>query len=81
MFRRELVQALPLARQRFEFCPEVTAKVRQRGYRIHEVPIRYQARGLAAGRRSAGKYGAVALWAVLKYRLWTKSRPAVSNAT
>ena len=68
VFRREVVQALPLACQRFEFCPEVTAKVRQRGYRIHEVPIRYQARGLAAGKKIRWQDGVVALWAVLKYR-------------
>ncbi len=50
IFRTEVVQSLPLKCERFEFCPEVTAKVRKRGYRIHEVPIRYQARSLAAGK-------------------------------
>ena len=46
----------------------MTAKVRKRGYRIHEVPIRYQARGMAAGKKIRWQDGVVALWALLKYR-------------
>jgi len=68
VFRTEVLRALPLRCERFEFCPEVTAKVRKRGYRIHEVPIRYHARSLAAGKKIRWWDGVVALWTLLKYR-------------
>ncbi len=35
-FRREVVDAIELRCMRFEFCPEVTAKVRRLGYQIHD---------------------------------------------
>ena len=41
----------PLVCRRFEFCPEVTAKLRRRGIPIHEVPIRYTARTFDAGKK------------------------------
>jgi len=40
-FRASLLRTLRLNCRRFEFCPEVTAKLRRLGYRIHEVPIHY----------------------------------------
>jgi glycosyltransferase involved in cell wall biosynthesis len=45
-FRREVIEAMELKCMRFEFCPEVTAKVLRLGYRIHEVPVSYNPRGL-----------------------------------
>lgn len=68
VFRTEVVRALPLKCQRFEFCPEVTAKVRRRGLRIHEVPVHYQARPISAGKKVRWWDGVVALWTLLKYR-------------
>ena len=68
MFRAEVVRSLPLKCTRFEFCPEVTAKVRKRGVRIHEVPIHYQARPISAGKKIRWWDGVEALWTLLKYR-------------
>ena len=68
MFRTEVVRALPLRCERFEFCPEVTAKVRKRGIRIQEVPVYYQARGLSAGKKIRWWDGVEALWTLVKYR-------------
>jgi dolichol-phosphate mannosyltransferase len=50
-FRSELLRSLPLKCEGFEFCPEVTALVARRGYRIHEVPIRYYPRSIAEGKK------------------------------
>jgi dolichol-phosphate mannosyltransferase len=55
--------------RRFEFCPEVTAKLRLQGIRIHEVPIRYNARGIGAGKKIRARDGFEAWWTLLKYRL------------
>jgi len=54
-FRTEVLQSIPLTCQRFEFCPEVTAKVIRRGHRIVEVPITYEERTMAEGKKFAGQ--------------------------
>jgi dolichol-phosphate mannosyltransferase len=67
-FRRSVLLELHLACRRFEFCPEVTAKVRRLGYAIHEVPIQYNARGIAEGKKIRARDGFAALWTLGKYR-------------
>jgi glycosyltransferase involved in cell wall biosynthesis len=68
VFRTELIKSLPLRCERFEFCPEVTARVRKRGIRIHEVPVSYQARSIGAGKKIRWWDGVEALWTLVKYR-------------
>ena len=68
VFRADVIKAIPLKCRRFEFCPEVTAKVRKRGIRIHEVPVSYQARSVGAGKKIRAWDGVVALWTLIKYR-------------
>ncbi len=51
MFRRELLAGLDLKCERFEFCPEVTAKVALRGIPIPELPITYRPRHFADGKK------------------------------
>lgn len=67
-FRTEVIQALPLTCARFEFCPEVTAKLLRRGHRIVEVPIRYEARTVAQGKKIRWTDGVSAIWTLLKFR-------------
>lgn len=50
-FTRDLIQSIPLKCRRFEFCPEVTAKVLLRGERIHEVPCTFFARTFEEGKK------------------------------
>ena len=66
--RIEILRALKLECRRFEFCPELTAKVRRLGYRIHEIPISYNARGIAEGKKIRARDGFEALWTLVKYR-------------
>lgn len=68
-FRTEVLQSIPLQCRRFEFCPEVTAKLIRRGHRIAEVPIRYAARSMAEGKKIRWTDGIVAIWTLLKYRI------------
>jgi dolichol-phosphate mannosyltransferase len=68
VFRADVLKSIPLNCQRFEFCPEVTAKVRKRGIRIHEVPVAYQARSVGAGKKIRWWDGVEALWTLIKYR-------------
>ncbi len=69
LFRRDVLQGMPLECRRFEFCPEVTAKVLRQGLRIAEVPISYHARTVKEGKKINWKDGVQAIWTLLKYRL------------
>jgi glycosyltransferase involved in cell wall biosynthesis len=68
MFRLSLLKSLPLRARRFDFCPEVTAKVLKRGKRIREVPIHYSARTVSQGKKIHWTDGFHALWTLIKYR-------------
>lgn len=67
-FRREVLQAIPLNCTGFEFCPEVTAKVRKAGHSIVEVPISYHPRTRETGKKLNWRHGLEAISALIKYR-------------
>jgi len=67
-FRAEVIKSIPLRSRRFEFEPEITAKLLKRGYRIHEVPISYQGREYHEGKKLTWRDGVTALWTLIKYR-------------
>jgi dolichol-phosphate mannosyltransferase len=66
--RRDLTSSLGLSCERFEFCPEVTAKLLRRGIAIGEVPISYKARGARSGKKIGYKDALEAVWTLVKYR-------------
>lgn len=67
-FRADLVRSIRLECVHFEFCPELTAKTRRLGYAIHEVPISYNPRGIAEGKKIRWQDGVEAFCTLLKYR-------------
>jgi glycosyltransferase involved in cell wall biosynthesis len=77
MFRRELLQSLPLQCSGFEFCPEVTALVALSGYRITEVDIYYNPRSFAEGKKINWRDGVIAVWTLIRWRLrgWPPGHP------
>ena len=68
VFRTSLLKSIPLRCDGFEFCPEVTAKVRKRGERIAEVPISYHKRSIAEGKKIRWNDGLVGIWTLVKHR-------------
>lgn len=68
VFDAALIRALPLECTRFEFCPEVTARVCKQGERIVELPISYSPRSYDSGKKIRWWDGVSALWTLLKYR-------------
>ncbi len=68
VFDAELIQSIPLTCSRFEFCPEVTAKVRRRGERILELPVTYAPRTYESGKKIRWWDGVIALWTLVKFR-------------
>lgn len=67
-FRTSVLRSLDLQCNRFEFCPEVTAKVLKRGLRIREIPISYVGRTAAQGKKITWRDGVEAIWTLVKYR-------------
>ncbi|HYE78579.1 MAG TPA: glycosyltransferase family 2 protein [bacterium] len=67
-FRRDVIQKVDLKCQRFEFCPEVTAKVLKAGAKLVEVPITYRGRTTAEGKKIGWKDGVEAIYTLLLYR-------------
>lgn len=67
-FRADVVRDIPLRAKRFEFEPEITAKVAKRGYRLVEVAISYYGREFDQGKKITGWDGFPALWTLIKYR-------------
>lgn len=70
LFRREIIQSIRLRSSRFDFEPEVTAKLLKRGARIFEVPITFNPREYAEGKKIGLKDAFSAVWALLRYRFF-----------
>ncbi len=69
VFRRELIQAIPLEEDRFGFEPEVTSKLAKARARIYEVGIAYHGRTYEEGKKIGLKDGFRALWCIAKFKL------------
>jgi glycosyltransferase involved in cell wall biosynthesis len=69
VFRREILQSIPIEEDRFGFEPEITVKIAKRHLRIYEVGIGYWGRTDEEGKKIGWKDGVRALWCLLKYTL------------
>ena len=67
-FRTPILKSIVIRSNRFDFEPEITAKVSKRGYRIYEVPIYYAGRDYAEGKKITWRDAFAALWALLRFR-------------
>jgi glycosyltransferase involved in cell wall biosynthesis len=68
LFDAEVLEGLTIVSDRFEFEPEITAKVLRRGHRIYEVPISYAGREPDEGKKITWRDGFGALMALIKFR-------------
>ncbi|MCX8062768.1 MAG: glycosyltransferase family 2 protein [Anaerolineales bacterium] len=68
VFRREVIEGIPLRARRFDFEPEFTAKILKRKVRIFEVPIAFYPRDYSEGKKIKMKDAFEAMWALIKYR-------------
>ena len=69
VFRREILQAIPIEEDRFGFEPEITVKIAKRRLRVYEVGISYWGRTYEEGKKIGWKDGVRAVYCVLKYSL------------
>ena len=68
VFKSKVIKSIPLRARRFDFEPEITAKVLKRRVRLVEVPILYHCRAFSEGKKITWKDGVKAVWYLLKYR-------------
>jgi len=68
LFDKKVLDRITLRSDRFDFEPEVTAKVLKQGYRIYEVPISYTGREFDEGKKITWRDGFGALAALVRYR-------------
>jgi glycosyltransferase involved in cell wall biosynthesis len=80
VFRREVIQSIPIEEDRFGFEPEITVKVARRKLRIYEVGISYWGRTYEEGKKIGWKDGFRALYCLLKYSLKEPRAKAASQA-
>jgi glycosyltransferase involved in cell wall biosynthesis len=69
VFKREVIDGIRLKSERFDFEPEITAKILKKGHVIIEVPIFYNPRSFKEGKKITWKDGVKALFYLMKYRL------------
>jgi len=69
VFKKEVLRSIKLKANRFDFEPEITAKVLKAGHKIHEIPIRVKPRGYDEGKKITWRDGFLAFWTLVKYRL------------
>jgi len=68
VFRRSVLDHFDLTCRRFEFCPEFTGNALKAGFRIHEIPIRYEPRGILEGKKIKASDGFQAIrWL---FKIW-----------
>jgi len=69
-FRSDVIKNIIIKSNRFEFEPEITAKVLKRKYHLYETPISYFGRDFHEGKKITWKDGITALIALVWYRFF-----------
>jgi glycosyltransferase involved in cell wall biosynthesis len=72
LFDRRVLEGITIVSNRFDFEPEITAKVLRRGFRIYEVPISYAGREPDEGKKITWRDGFGALKALVRFRFTRK---------
>lgn len=73
VFTRPVLDQITVQEERFGFEPEITAKIARMNVRIFEVGISYYGRTYAEGKKIGWRDGVRAIYAILKYNLFTRA--------
>jgi len=68
VFRADVIKNIQIRSNRFDFEPEITAKVLKRNHKLYEMPISYYGRDFYEGKKITWRDGFAAVWALIKYR-------------
>lgn len=67
-FKADILKSIDIKSNKFEFEPEITAKILKKKCRFQELPISYNGRAFHEGKKITWKDGIGALIALVKYR-------------
>jgi len=70
VFKSKIFKKIILKENDFSFCPEITTKISNLGYKIFEVPISYNGRKYSEGKKIKLKDGFKAIYVLLKYKFF-----------
>lgn len=70
VFKSKIFKKIILKENDFSFCPEITTKISNLGYKIFEVPISYKGRKYSEGKKIKLKDGLKAIYVLLKYKFF-----------
>jgi len=68
MIKTDIIKSVPLKCKRFEYCPEVTARIAKKKIKIYEVPVNYNPRSTKEGKKLKRRDGFYMAWTLIKYR-------------
>jgi glycosyltransferase involved in cell wall biosynthesis len=68
VFRYDVIKNISIKSNKFDFEPEISAKIMKRKHKITEIPISYKGRDYASGKKITWKDGVHAIWTLLIYR-------------
>ena len=68
LIKLNVIKSIQIKSNRFDFEPEVTAKILKSGLKIKEVPISYKGRAFSEGKHITWKDGFAAVFALIKFR-------------
>ncbi len=68
VMKTSIFKKVKIKSNRFDFEPEITAKVLKQGVKLYELPISYYGRDYLEGKKITWRDGFSALWALIKYR-------------
>jgi glycosyltransferase involved in cell wall biosynthesis len=80
MARTGLLKSLPLKTNRFGIEPELTARFSQAQARIYEVPISYNGRTYAEGKKINWQDGVAAFWHIFRANVLDRKAPTYDRA-
>lgn len=69
MISSDVIRDIKLESKRFDFEPEITAKLIKKGYKILEIPISYNSRSFKEGKKINWRDGIIAVYKLFKYRI------------
>lgn len=69
-FRADIIKNIRIESDRYDFEPEITAKILKQKVRYKELPISYKGRSAAEGKKIGWKDGLQAIWTLFKFRFF-----------
>ncbi|MFH1661814.1 MAG: glycosyltransferase family 2 protein [Candidatus Falkowbacteria bacterium] len=70
VFSRDVLDKIKIQSNRFNFEPEITAKIIKAGHKIKEIPISYNSRSFSDGKKIGWRDGVSAIYTLIKYKIF-----------